>query len=47
MPFSGERRDGDLEEWVQALAEEAGLRVHVTSADLAEHPEWDFASPLV
>ena len=42
--FSGERRDGDMEEWIGQLGEAAGLKVHVTSADLAEHPEWDFVS---
>ena len=45
--FSGERREGDLEEWVIRLAQEAKLKVHVTSADLAEHPEWDLSSPVV
>ena len=31
-----------MEGW---LVEAAGLKVHVASADLAEHPEWDLASP--
>ena len=45
--FSGERREGDTEEWTIKLAEAVGIKVHVTSADLAEHPAWDLASPRV
>ena len=41
--FSGERREGDMEEWIQTLADKNNLRVHVTSADLAEHPQWDLS----
>ena len=46
-PFSGERRDGDMEEWIGKLGGADGLKVRVTAADLADHPRWDPASPRV
>ena len=45
--FSGERHDGDMEEWIGKLGEAVCFKVHVTSADLAERPEWDLASSRI
>ena len=43
--FAGCRREGDLEDWLTRLAEEAGLKLLILSVDLADDPAWDLSEP--
>ncbi len=43
--FAGCRREGDLEDWLARLAEEAGLKLLILSIDLADDPVWDLSEP--
>ena len=45
--FGGVRRHGDLEHFLQARAQQAGLRVHCTTVDTEQDPSWDLANPVI
>ncbi len=40
--FAGERRKGDIQDWLQQMMEAEGLELLMLSVDLAEDPAWDF-----
>lgn len=42
--FAGERRDGDIQSFLETMMDAAGLRLLMLSVDLAEDPNWDFAN---
>ena len=42
--FGGERRKEDVHDFVERLAEEAGVRVLMTTVDLATDHRWDLAN---
>ena len=43
--FAGERRNGDIQEHLEAMMRERGLELLMLSVDLAEDPLWDFRNP--
>lgn len=43
--FAGERRKGDVEQYVHELAQEHGIEVLMISIDLATDHRWDFTLP--
>ena len=43
--FAGERREGDVQEYLEAMMQTAGLELLMLSVDLAEDPDWDFGNP--
>ena len=43
--FAGERRPGDIQEFLEAKMKHAGLKLLMLSVDLAEDPLWDFRNP--
>ena len=40
--FAGERRSGDIQDYLQQMMEAEGLELLMLSVDLAEDPAWDF-----
>ncbi len=43
--FAGERRSGDIQEFLEQMMKDAGLTLLMLSVDLAEDPLWDFRRP--
>ena len=43
--FAGERRPGDIQEFLEKQMDAAGLKLLMLSVDLAEDPLWDFRRP--
>lgn len=43
--FAGERRPGDIQEFLEKQMDAAGLNLLMLSVDLAEDPLWDFRRP--
>ena len=43
--FAGERRPGDIQEFLEAMMIEADRQLLMLSVDLAEDPLWDFRNP--
>ena len=43
--FAGDRRPGDIHEWLDKLAQRNGLAVEIISIDLATDPLWDLTCP--
>lgn len=44
--FAGDRRAGDIHQWVEELATEQGLRVEIISVDLAHDAAWDLTNAV-
>ena len=43
--FAGERRDGDVQEHLETMMKQRGLKLLMLSVDLAVDPLWDFRNP--
>ena len=43
--FAGDRRSGDIHEWLDKMVQQEGLRVEIISVDLATDPLWDLTCP--
>eukprot|EP00972_Heterocapsa_arctica_P016331 2409890-Heterocapsa_arctica.AAC.1 len=43
--FSGELREGEFEDALRNMADQMGIRVHITSVDMCNHPDWDLTDP--
>lgn len=43
--FSGERRDGDIQQYLETKALASNIQVLMVSVDLATDPLWDFTNP--
>ena len=43
--FAGERREGDVQQFLEERMEAAGMQLLMLSVDLAEDPLWDFRNP--
>ena len=43
--FAGDRRPGDVHEWLDKIAQHEGLEVETISIDLASDPLWDLTCP--
>ena len=43
--FAGERRKNDVQEYLEILMEQQGLKLLMISVDLAMDAEWDFSNP--
>ncbi len=43
--FAGERREGNIQQFLEEMMESAHLRLLMLSVDLAEDPLWDFRNP--
>lgn len=44
--FAGERREQDIQHYLETMMDSAGLHLLMLSVDLAEDPNWDFANPF-
>ncbi len=44
--FAGDRREGDIHQWVEELASLHGLQVEIISVDLAHDAAWDLTSSV-
>ena len=43
--FAGDRRQGDVHEWLHRIADRDGIEIEVISIDLAHDPLWDLTCP--